>query len=98
MTPRQVRYDQPRYVFRFLWLVISSCTLTQSFSPLIGENVTTAEVQEMIREADKDGDGQINYEVSRPPSACLSSLVQTAFRDLLSLIISFRALSRSLWR
>jgi Ca2+-binding EF-hand superfamily protein len=26
--------------------------------------VSTDEVQEMIREADKDGDGEINYEVS----------------------------------
>ena len=31
--------------------------------------MTTEDVQEMIREADKDGDGQINYEVSRTASA-----------------------------
>ena len=34
----------------------------------LGEKLTQSEVDEMIREADVDGDGQINYGVSLPPS------------------------------
>jgi len=29
---------------------------------VVGEKLTDTEVEEMIREADVDGDGQINYE------------------------------------
>lgn len=34
--------------------------------PFLGEKLTDGEVDEMIREADVDGDGQINYDGSSP--------------------------------
>ena len=40
---------------------ISSDELRQVMS-LLGERLTDAEIEEMIQEADTDGDGQINYE------------------------------------
>ena len=43
----------------------------------LGEKLTQSEVDEMIREADVDGDGQINYAVS--PRLCHD------FRSLLRL-------------
>jgi calmodulin len=35
---------------------------TYLWSSIIGEKLSEEEVDEMIREADVDGDGQINYE------------------------------------
>ena len=40
----------------------------------LGEKLTDEEVDEMIREADIDGDGQVNYEGKWFPSSPLSSL------------------------
>ena len=40
---------------------ISSDELKQVMC-LLGENLTDSEIDEMIREADMDGDGQINFE------------------------------------
>ena len=33
----------------------------------LGENLSEDEINEMIQEADRDGDGQINYEGEHPP-------------------------------
>ena len=53
---------------------------------MIGEKLSDTEVDEMIREADVDGDGQINYE-GTPKSLSLIplTLLTRVFFTLLSL-------------
>lgn len=46
-----------RHVFLFIALVFTLQVMTN-----LGEKLTDEEVDEMIKEADVDGDGQINYE------------------------------------
>lgn len=44
----------------------------------IGEKLTDDEVDEMIREADQDGDGRIDCQTSMTPTSCLNAnTVQT---------------------
>ena len=43
----------------------------------IGEKLTDDEVDEMIREADQDGDGRIDCKLSREWTTCLRKLTET---------------------
>ena len=45
----------------FLFFLLSAAELRHVMTNL-GEKLTDEEVDEMIREADVDGDGQVNYE------------------------------------
>ena len=45
----------------------------------VGEKLSDSEVDEMIREADVDGDGQINYEGELLCSASICSLISTVY-------------------
>ena len=50
-------------------IIPNTCTTTTNAAVrLLGEKLTDTEVDEMIREADVDGDGQINYEGPFPVS------------------------------
>ena len=67
-------YSLQKFV-AFMWILMAAivcvlCSAGSSFSAAelrlvmtnLGEKLTDEEVDEMIREADVDGDGQINYE------------------------------------
>lgn len=56
----------------------------------LGEKLTQSEVDEMIREADIDGDGQINYSVRcrLPRRSCASSGLFDPEADPLPLALS----------
>lgn len=57
-------------VYSILYIVSSFCQnafnyvslMNECFSPIPGDKLSDAEVEEMIAEADKDGDGTLNYE------------------------------------
>lgn len=50
---------------------ISKAELRQVMGNL-GEKLTDEEVQDMIREADADGDGQINYDGKQQTDQCIT--------------------------
>lgn len=52
---------QPSYFLSYASQAISCLQLRHVMTNL-GEKLTDEEVDEMIREADVDGDGQVNYE------------------------------------
>lgn len=69
MTKQRLNEFTPRHVNqwrRARTRFISAAELRHVMTNL-GEKLTDEEVDEMIREADVDGDGQINYEARRAP-------------------------------
>ena len=44
----------------------------------LGEKLTDDEVEEMIREADLDGDGMVSYEGKKKQSSCMISVSATS--------------------